>query len=332
MSETKRVWQDVATILKEEGWPPPTESKQGPLFTIPPSGREPLLYRLLPLGSAVAIIVGLAALLFVGGSFARHTSDDELAKLSGEVEKLRQQVDTLQQKQDRQEKTVLDAERLVTEALRKAETASATVATMRQAINDLETAQSRVKTDLEAAAKGLRGLKDDFRKEVSALNENVKKEREQRETAFEHLKKLIETKPEKREADVTPEEKKAFEGHWKVQATDSEDKKRGFPKETLFEFTNGKVIVKMPEIKQQMQGKYTLGQSGDFKTINIKWDKEEDGKDLLYVNWRDMQAGLYELKGDRLKLLLAPPGQRPNEFSFHGRLRGVLVNLLRVKR
>lgn len=335
MNETKRAWQDVATILQEAGWPAPGSDEQGSPLMLPPPRRQSSLYRLLPVGAILAIVAGLIAFTFVSGSIGRQPNASELAELSRQFGELKSQVDALQDAQDRDASAIRKAERSVNGAMAKVETASATVTKMRRAVDDLEATQDRVKADLEAASKALHGLKDDLRKEVSTLNNEVKKEREQRLSAFQQLKKLIDAKTGKREADASAEEKKAIEGLWRVASTDAEQRILGLPKELFFEFKEGTVTAKTskkPEGKTHLRGQYELGHSEELKSIKIKWEKGEDEKDLFSSRLRDLPDGLYELNGQQLKLLLAPPGQRPNTLAIHGRIRAVLITLHRDKR
>src|SRR5262249_3312492 len=89
-----------------------------------------------------------------------------------------------------------------------------------------------------------------------------------------------------------------------------------------FTFKDDKLTLKLPSEKDPVELRYTLGPDKNPKTIDIQ---PSDTKDPA--------QGIYELKGDMLKLcVMDPGGKRPGELKAPANTKGVVyIELTRNK-
>src|SRR5260370_5649249 len=116
-------------------------------------------------------------------------------------------------------------------------------------------------------------------------------------------------------------DKEALKGTWTVNKAEENGKAQDELNKAKFTFKDDKLTLKLPMEKDPVELTYTLEAGNTPKTIDIK---PTDSKDPA--------QGIYELKGDTLKLcVMDPGGKRPGEFKAGGK-GVVLIGLAAHKR
>jgi archaellum component FlaC len=325
MSETKRAWQDVATILKDAGWPESDgDEQEAPLAPLPPFRKTPARYRFLHAGAIGALSCGLLILLSMLATQQR-TDGTRLAEMEGHRTELLQQVQGLLTKQERYENELRDTERLIAKTRREMESAGQSMTTLAQSVQSLQETEERLRKELAASSKTLNTLKDDLRSELSAIRERVSKERHDREAAIESINKRLNQKQAAREDSA---DNKRLLGKWKLLSAEREPSKELPIRDAIFEIKPGKMILSKRD-KEFGSAEYSIGGT---QFIKISWKEDGALRDLPLHGLGKSQDGLFEIaSGDLMKIALGLSGERPKDFTTRGHPRVVLFILRKVE-
>jgi uncharacterized protein (TIGR03067 family) len=117
-------------------------------------------------------------------------------------------------------------------------------------------------------------------------------------------------------------DKEAIKGTWTVTKAEEGGKAQDELAKATFTFKDDRLTLKLPSEKDPVELKYILDPAKNPKTIDIQ---PSDTKDAA--------QGIFELKGDMLKLCVADPGgKRPSEFKAPAGMKGVVyIELMRNK-
>jgi uncharacterized protein (TIGR03067 family) len=128
----------------------------------------------------------------------------------------------------------------------------------------------------------------------------------------------------------------ALAGQWKVIEAKTVNAPRPFSRQDFSameaEFRRATCSFTAETVSFQVgeevrQTKYTLGAGEESQAIDLEWQV------FPYYQKRDKSLGIYELKGDRLRICLAPgAGPRPTAFKPRGENGQLYVFVIELRR